>query len=108
VWSGRDAKARGLVDQLGGLLEAVRAAKVKGGIDENDDDYQLVISHAPGSMLGSLIGVTAPEALLEAPVPSPTPLPKALEPVVKQLGPSSWLFGPPAIQARLEYDLELR
>lgn len=107
VWSGKDAKAKGLVDQLGGLMEAVRAAKVKGGIAEGDDDFQLAIMQASGSLVGSLLGLTAP-SVLEQPVPTQTPLPEALNPVLKQLGPHGWLFGPPAVQARLEYDVELR
>lgn len=107
VWSGRDAKAKGLVDSLGGLMEAVQSAKVKGGIDEKDDDFQLVIVQSSGSLLGSLIGVAAP-SVLEQPLPTPSPIPAALDPLVKQLGPYGWLFGPPAVQARLEYDVQLR
>lgn len=34
VWSGRDAAALGLVDELGGLTEAVIDAKVRAGIPE--------------------------------------------------------------------------
>lgn len=107
VWSGRDAKARGLVDELGGLMDAVKAVKVKAGFEPNDDDFQLAIFGGSGSLLGSMIGVAAP-GLLEQPAPAPTPLPAALQPLVQQLGPSGWLFGPPAIQARLEFDLELK
>jgi len=107
VWSGRDAKLHGLVDQLGGLMDAVRAAKVRGGIEEGDDDFQLAIFQARGSLLGSLLGVTAP-TLLEQPLPNASPLPQALEPIVKQLGPYGWLFGPPAVQARLEFQVDLR
>ncbi len=36
VWSGRDAKAKGLVDELGGLSDAVRAAKLAAGFDPDD------------------------------------------------------------------------
>lgn len=37
IWSGRDAKAKGLVDELGGLADAVRAAKVAAGFDVDDE-----------------------------------------------------------------------
>jgi protease-4 len=107
VWSGKDAKAKGLVDQLGGLMDAVQAAKVKGGIAADDDDFQLSIVQASGSLVGSLLGLAAP-SVLEQPVPTQTPLPEALAPVLKQLGPHGWLFGPPAVQARLEYEIEVR
>lgn len=33
VWTGRQAKARGLVDELGGLRRAVELAKERAGID---------------------------------------------------------------------------
>ncbi len=107
VWSGRDAKARGLVDELGGLMEAVNAAKLKAGFEPGDDDYQLALFHGSGSLLGSMLGVAAP-TLMEQPAPAPTPLPAALQPLVQQLGPYGWLFGPPAIQARLEFGLEVK
>ncbi len=37
VWTGRQAKARGLVDELGGLDRAVAVAKDRSGIDANDE-----------------------------------------------------------------------
>ncbi|MDP1919531.1 MAG: signal peptide peptidase SppA [Myxococcales bacterium] len=107
VWSGKDAKAKGLVDQLGGLMEAVRSAKVKGGIAEGDDDFQLSIVQAQGSLVGSLLGLAAP-SLLEQPLPNASVIPAALDPIVKQLGPYGWLFGPPSVQARMEFQVDLR
>lgn len=104
VWSGRDAHARGLVDHLGGLMEAVHAAKLKAGFAENDDDFQLAIVQAQGSVLGSLLGVTAP-SVLEQSVPTVTP--SSLDLLMKTIAPHAWLFGPPAVQARLEYDVRL-
>jgi protease-4 len=37
IWSGEDALARGLVDELGGFPAAIRAAKEKAGIDAEED-----------------------------------------------------------------------
>ena len=37
VWTGEDALAHGLVDEIGGLREAVTRAKVLAGYDEDDD-----------------------------------------------------------------------
>ncbi|WP_396906106.1 signal peptide peptidase SppA [Mycolicibacterium phlei] len=48
VWTGADARERGLVDHLGGLRTAVRRAKVLAGLGE-DDDVRLV--SYPGSSL---------------------------------------------------------
>ena len=36
IWSGADAKKNGLVDELGGLSDAVRAAKLAAGFGENE------------------------------------------------------------------------
>ncbi len=48
VWTGADALAHGLVDELGGLRTAVRRAKVLAGIDE---DALARIVHYPSSSL---------------------------------------------------------
>jgi protease-4 len=48
VWTGADAKAHGLVDELGGLRIAVTRAKVLAGLDEDDD---VRIANYPGSSL---------------------------------------------------------
>ena len=46
VWTGRQAKARRLVDELGGLGDAIRAAAERGGIKEPD---RVEIVHLPGA-----------------------------------------------------------
>ena len=46
VWTGADAKERGLVDELGGLRTAVRRAKVLAGIDP---DREVRLAAYPGS-----------------------------------------------------------
>lgn len=52
VWSGVAAKARGLVDELGGLARAVELARAKAGL-EADTPHDLVPYPPPG-LLGSL------------------------------------------------------
>ena len=46
VWTGADAKERGLVDELGGLRTAVRRAKVLAGLDP---DREVRLAAYPGS-----------------------------------------------------------
>jgi protease-4 len=48
VWTGADALARGLVDELGGFRTAVRRAKVLAGLDA---DTEVRIISYPGSSL---------------------------------------------------------
>ncbi|MBL9038246.1 MAG: signal peptide peptidase SppA [Archangium sp.] len=106
VWSGADAKAKGLVDQLGGFMDAVRAAKVRAGLAADDDDVALSFFHARAGLLASVIA-SAPSSLLERPMPT-SPLPPALAHLAEQLGPALWLLDKPAVQSRLEYGLDVR
>ena len=59
----RDGEGKGLVDHLGGIMDAVAAAKVRGGLE--GDDYDLVIASGDGSMLSVAIGAAAPQSLLD-------------------------------------------
>ena len=104
VWSGEDARARGLVDQLGGLMDAIARAKEKSGVEG-----ELAIhfyQSAPG-LIPTLLGAAAPDALLEASMPSQK-LPPGLQSLAEQLGSASWLLESPRVQARLEYSLDVR
>ncbi len=46
IWTGADARERGLVDELGGLRDAVRRAKVLAGLDA---DAEVSLAGFPGS-----------------------------------------------------------
>ncbi len=52
VWTGADALARGLVDELGGLRTAIRRAKAVAGIDE---DSKVEIETLPGASLRDML-----------------------------------------------------
>jgi protease-4 len=56
IWSGSDAKSRGLVDELGGLVDAVRLAKKKAGLDE-DDEVELATYPANRRPLPGLVSL---------------------------------------------------
>ena len=107
VWSGTDAKTKGLVDKLGGLMDAIASAKTKAGLEATDREVAITIYQSKGSIVGSLLSAAAPSALLELPMPS-AQLPLGLDAVVKQLGPAGWLLDKPGIQARMEYSLEIK
>ncbi|MFP2932506.1 signal peptide peptidase SppA [Pyxidicoccus sp. 3LG] len=77
VWSGQDALARGLVDRLGGLPQAVDAARMRAGVSPDEDLDVVVMGEARGffSSLGGEPGVQAALALLPEPPPVfPEPL----------------------------------
>ncbi len=52
VWTGADAKERGLVDELGGLRTAMRRAKVLAGVDPDD---KVTVMNLPGSSLRDML-----------------------------------------------------
>ncbi|MFZ5471086.1 MAG: signal peptide peptidase SppA [Myxococcota bacterium] len=99
VWSGADAKQRGLVDQLGGLWDAISAAKKRAGIPLGEE-IDLPVFGEPG---GFFFGTGA--HLLAA---SPPPLPTGLASLAKELGLSEALLLTPSVQARMEYQLVVR
>ena len=103
VWSGSDALARGLVDHLGGLWDAVAAARARAKIE--NEDYEVTVVQNGG--LGALVGAAAPSALLELPLPAPA-YPPFLDTLARQLGPSAWLLDTAQPQARLEWIVETR
>ena len=62
VWTGRQALARGLVDELGGLRRAVVLAQVQAGIDA-EDEVTLVPYPAPRSFVEVLTGAVMARAM---------------------------------------------
>jgi protease-4 len=105
VWSGEDAKARGLVDSLGGLGDAVEAARRRAGA--SDEELEVEVVRASGGLLASMAGAAVPTALLDAPVAAP-PLAPALEALAGALGPAAYLLDSPRLQARMEWTLEIK
>jgi protease-4 len=105
VWSGQDALAHGLVDQLGGLSDAIALAKQRANVREPLGVK--FYSQTPG-LLASVMGAVAPAAVLEAPWPAVPFLPAGLQSLAEQLGAASWLLEKPGVQARLEFAVEIR
>jgi protease-4 len=104
VWSGADAQARGLVDALGGFSDALAEARTRAGLGE---DVDVEIATGDGGLLRALLGASAAPALLEQPVALPSPLPPMLQELARKLGPAAFLVAQPALQARLEYLVEI-
>jgi protease-4 len=72
VWTGMRAHELGLVDELGGLQDAIARARSEAGISENAEVR--LISYSGGQ---GLLGEMAPE-LIRAFFPAPVPVPPAL------------------------------
>ena len=58
VWTGRQARAKGLIDELGTLRDAVAAAKQEAGLGE-EEKVELLILPRPTSVLDQLLGIDA-------------------------------------------------
>jgi protease-4 len=53
IWTGRQAKANGLIDELGTLDDAIASAKAEAGLEGKD--VELYLLPKPGSLLDSLV-----------------------------------------------------
>jgi protease-4 len=108
VWSGEDAKARGLVDQLGGLVDALRTAKARVGYGEKDDIEYLVYG-ASGGILSSLISSSAVgRTVAKIPVDdAPPPPAPGLVQLAKELGLSAWQLEA-GLKAHLGFELKVQ
>jgi protease IV len=100
IWSGDAALARGLIDEFGGLMDAVADAKKRAGMDEND---RVALEGTPDeqTLLGqllALLGIGGEQAASD-PLVS-----RLLAPVLRGL-PGSLVLAPSTPQARLDFDL---
>lgn len=111
VWAGEEAKARGLVDSMGGLLDAVEAAKERAGLSGRR--VPITITGAGGGLLGQALGADTQlgQALNAAALPAALRFELKLPPVLQAL--SQRLQAEPLLQgaglrAELEQSIEVR
>ncbi|HXN41211.1 MAG TPA: S49 family peptidase, partial [Myxococcaceae bacterium] len=106
VWSGIDAKQKGLVDQMGGLLEAIDAARERAGISSSED-LDLSIIGEPHGLLGSL---GSSDGLLSRVLGDPVPaqLPPALRQLAVEIGADQVLLLQPTVKAMMPFTLKVR
>jgi protease-4 len=107
VWSGEDALARGLIDQLGGLPDAVDAARIQANIP-SPDDVDLWIVGEPHGLLAAL---TASNGLINRVLGEPTkvhPLPAALRELAVDVGLDQALLMQPTVKAMMPFTLRVR
>ncbi len=106
VWSGIDAKQKGLVDQMGGLLEAIDAARERARISSSED-LELTIIGEPHGLLGSL---GSSDGLLSRVLGDPVPaqLPAALRQLAVEIGADQVLLLQPTVKAMMPFTLKVR
>jgi protease IV len=106
IWTGRQAKERGLVDELGNLDDAVAAAKKAAGMAA-DKDLDLLVLPKPRSFIDALLESKA-ESLapkmqllsLLRDAPELAPKLKAVEGFLRMRGEPVWLIEPCQISVR--------
>jgi protease IV len=108
VWAGEDAKAKGLVDHQGGLLEAVEAAKRRASLSV-DEDVEWVILSEPKGPLAELTTGEGVVARLTAGMTPPSPgIPEAWKKAALELGFDPMLIAEPDAKAMLPFSLRVR
>ena len=96
VWTGAQARSRGLVDSLGGLREAVEIAKVEAGL-EADDPVELVVGGRRRSSFS-----------LPAAVSAAVKLPAPIEQLLRAVTPSLEVLVAGRPMALLPWHIEIR
>jgi protease-4 len=103
VWSGKDALARGLVDKLGGFVEAVEAARTHAQVPPWEE-LDLEVYGEPKGLFSSLGGEPGVMNRLLPPV-APA-LPPGMQTLLKETGLSTgWLE--PGLKATLPFTLSV-
>lgn len=109
VYTGRQAKELGLVDDLGTLDDAIALAKSLGGIDGSADSELKILPEAPSfldSLLGPL-GGTDREAIAPSGAMAMA-LPEAIREPLARLGGVLKLFSTEPVVTILPYELRIR
>jgi protease-4 len=104
VWSGADAKSKGLVDQLGGLSDALDSARTRAGLSMGAD-FDVVVYGGTGGLLGSVLQSSAAGRAVER-IEVERPPEGPLQKLGRTLGVASWQLEP-GVKAHLGYELKL-
>jgi protease-4 len=106
VWSGEDAKARGLVDEMGGLLEAIAGARRRAHIPDREQVEIAIIGEARGLLaaFGEKDGLLA-DALGDR--AQAQPLSPAIRALAGEIGLDQVLLLEPTIKAMMPFTLQV-
>ena len=105
VWSGQDALAHGLIDHLGGLAQAIDAARTRANIPAGEPVDVTITNYGSGAINGLLGSSALGQAVgaIKIDNPSPISIPAPMLDLAAQLKS----LGVVGVQTRLEYDLKV-
>ena len=108
VYTGRQAKKLGLIDELGTLNDAIASAKRLGGISEDAKTEMLILPKAQG-LLESLLGPLEDRDLsMSLNLGTNGFIPEALRPVVRKLNTLSKLMSKEPVVLMMPFSVEIR
>ncbi len=107
IWSGEDARARGLVDALGGLPEAVAEARRRAGVPEGED-LSLVTYGGPAGLFAALAAENGVLTQLGVSGERAAPEPDALQRLAREIGIPSLFLLEPGLKASLPFELQVQ
>ncbi|HTS79662.1 MAG TPA: signal peptide peptidase SppA [Myxococcaceae bacterium] len=107
IWSGEDAKARGLVDALGGLPEAIAEARRRAGVPEQEE-LALVTYGGPVGLFAALAGEDGVLTQLGATGEREAPEPEALQRLAHEVGAPSLFLLEPGLKAALPFEYRVQ
>jgi len=108
IWSGEDALARGLVDALGGMPEAIAEARRRAGVPEGEE-LQLVTYGGPVGLFGALAGENGVLTQLGVGMGErEAPEPDALQRLAREIGVPSLFLLEPGMKAALPFELRVQ
>ena len=107
IWSGEDAIARGLVDELGGMQEAIAEARRRAGVPEGEE-LSLVTYGGPVGLLGALAGENGVLTQLGVGVEREPPEPDAIQQLAREVGVPSLFLLEPGMKAALPFELRVQ
>jgi len=110
VWTGAQAHALGLVDELGGVIAAIDRAASLGGVPTDGEQMPdlIVLPRSGATILQKLVGLADVDGARVAEAPSRFPgLAQPLRSALRLAAP--YLLGPgEGVEARLPFDLDIR
>jgi protease-4 len=109
IWSGKQALAHKLVDRLGGLYDAVQAARKLAGLTAGDGHAVRVLPRRRPGLLARAARLLLPDPEARGPAGSDAnPLLRRLLRPLSALPPSLYLSAPSTPLARMPFTLEIR